>query len=266
MVTVTSDKGAQWWAWLLAMAVHVMFALVLILGVAWPRHVTTPMEAELWSTKDMDATMTRVPPPQPANPPPPPKAEPAPRPTPVPPLLPKSELTPKSEDARDVDIALKKKQEKEEKARKQAEQHKREMEQEARQMKADALREQLADEAAQSARDEARRDQAARLALKAHAAQATLIDRYKQAIIRKIRNNTQVPDGVPDGVSLEVDLTVLPTGEVLMPVKIIKSSASPAYDRAVIQGIMRSQPLPLPDDPDLRREFRTTHLQLKHEK
>lgn len=173
---------------------------------------------------------------------------------------------PKPEDARDADIALKKKLEKEDKARKLAEQRKRELEQEARQMKADALREQLADEAAQSARDEARRDQAARLALKAHAAQAALIDRYKQAIIRKIRNNTQVPNGVPDGIALEVDLTVLPTGEVLMPVRIVKPSVSPAYDRAVIQGIMRSQPLPLPDDPDLRREFRTTHLQLKHEK
>ncbi|NDU91248.1 MAG: TonB C-terminal domain-containing protein, partial [Ferrovum sp.] len=97
-------------------------------------------------------------------------------------------------------------------------------------------------------------------------AKAALIDRYKLAIISKIRGNTEVPEGVPSGTTLEVDLTVLPTGEVMMPVKIVKSSGNAFYDQAVVRGIMRSQPLPLPTEPELRREFRVTHLQLKHEK
>ena len=93
-----------------------------------------------------------------------------------------------------------------------------------------------------------------------------LIDRYKLAIINKIRGNTEVPEGVENGTTLEVDLTVLPTGEGMMPVKIVRSSGNALYDQAVVRGIMRSQPLPLPAEPELRREFRVTHLQLKHEK
>ena len=59
---------------------------------------------------------------------------------------------------------------------------------------------------------------------------------------------------------------VLPTGEVLEPILIVKSSGNKAYDEAVERGIIRSQPLPLPEDPELWQQFRELRLPFTHEK
>ncbi len=139
------------------------------------------------------------------------------------------------------------------------------MAEQIRQQRAEAVKEQQQEDA-RRAQQVAQHKKAAQLAKAAQDAKAALIDRYKLALINKIRGNTAVPVGVPSGTTLEVDLAVLPTGEVMMPVKIVKPSGNPLYDQAVVRGIMRSQPLPLPAEPELRREFRVTHLQLKHEK
>ncbi len=164
-----------------------------------------------------------------------------------------------------ADIALKKKKEKELEGKKQTQKQERALADQIHQQRAEALKEQQQDDA-RRVQEQERRKKAAQLAKAAQDAKAVLIDRFKLAIISKIRGNTEVPEGVNNGTTLEVDLTVLPTGEVLMPVKIVKPSGNPLYDQAVVRGIMRSQPLPLPTEPELRREFRVTHLQLKHEK
>ncbi len=247
-----AERGLRPWAWMLAIAVHGAFLMVLVFGVAWRHTVTPPMEAELWADLPAPATVTKPVPPTPLPPPAPSVAAPAPAPAQAPPQA--------------ADIALKKQQEAAEEARRQAlKQREREVAEQIRQQRTAALREQEQDEARHEANEE-RRKQAAQIAQAAQQARAAMIDRYKLAIINKIRANTEVPEGVANGVTLEVDITVLPTGEILMPVKIIKPSGSPPYDQAVLRGIMRSQPLPLPGDPELRRDFRTTHLQLKHEK
>lgn len=48
------------------------------------------------------------------------------------------------------------------------------------------------------------------------------------------------------------DVALLPTGEVLPgSVKLRRSSGNPAYDDAVHRAILRSSPLPKPDNPTL---------------
>ena len=248
---LSAARGVSPWAWVLAVSVHILFVMVLVFGVAWQHQVVAPVEAELWSELPAPATVTKPPMPQPAPPPAP--APPPPAPAPVKPVQPAPPPVPSA-----ADIALKKKQARELEAKKQTQNRERAVAEQIRQQRAEAVKEQQ--------QEEAQRKKAAQLAKAAQDAKAALIDRYKLAIINKIRGNTEVPEGVPSGTTLEVDLTVLPTGEVMMPVRIVKSSGNALYDQAVVRGIMRSQPLPLPAEPELRREFRTTHLQLKHEK
>lgn len=271
--TIDHERGVRLWAWILALLVHALFVAVLVFGVSWQRHPEpAPMMAELWSDIPKPATVTEVTPPQPVTPEPP--AQPVPAPVLAPPPVastpaPRSEpkpVLPATPSA--ADIALKKKKEKAvQEAKRQADQKQREkmLAEQLRQERQDALKEERND-AKMRADAEVRHRQAEQLAQNARAAQAAAVDRYKLAIINKIRGNTEVPEGVPAGLTLEVDVTILPDGGVLEPVRIVKSSGDPRYDQAVLRGILRSQPLPLPSDVVLRRLFRVTHLQIHHEK
>ncbi|WP_297450152.1 cell envelope integrity protein TolA [Ferrovum sp.] len=272
--TIDNERGVRLWAWLLALLVHALFVAILVFGISWQRHPDpAPLMAELWSDIPKPATVTEVTPPQPVTPEPPAQPAPAPmlapprvEPTPAPPHPEPKPALPATPSA--ADIALKKKKEKAaQAAKRQADQQQREkiLADQLRQERQDALKEERRD-AALRADAEVRRRQAEQLAQNARAAQAAAVDRYKLAIINKIRGNTEVPEGVQAGLTLEVDVTILPDGGVLEPVRIVKSSGDPRYDQAVLRGILRSQPLPLPSDVALRRLFRVTHLQIHHEK
>ncbi len=281
---ISAERGVRPWSWLLALGVHGLFIAVLVVGVSWQRRVvSTPLQAELWSELPAPATSNRVPPPSPnpeqpsAPPPTPAPAPPVPHPAEQPPLKPATTPPIKASPARTEaappaitqasksDIALEKKQRQEQERAKLALKRQKELEEQLRQERAEAAQEKKQDDA-RRALNELRHEQQVQLAQAVQAAKAAQIDRYKLAIINKIKNNTEVPEGVPDGTTLDVDVTILPTGEVLTPIKIVQSSGNAQYDQAVIRGIMRSQPLPLPPDMALRRDFRTTHLQLRHEK
>ena len=272
--TIDHERGVRLWAWLLALLVHALFVAILVFGVSWQRHPDpAPLMAELWSDIPKPATVTEVTPPQPVTPEPPAQPAPTPmlapprvEPTPAPPHPEPKPALPATPSA--ADIALKKKKEKAaQEAKRQADQQQREkiLADQLRQERQDALKEERRD-AALRADAEVRRRQAEQLAQNARAAQAAAVDRYKLAIINKIRGNTEVPEGVQSGLTLEVDVTILPDGGVLEPVRIVKPSGDPRYDQAVLRGILRSQPLPLPSDVALRRLFRVTHLQIHHEK
>ncbi len=275
------EAGARTLGWVLSIMVHGGFVAVLVLGVSWQRHPEpAPMMAEIWSNLPRPATSTDLPAPpvtpvpapapapQPAPPPPTPPAPPpeAERPIPQPPkpAPPVHEARPSNEEA---EIALKKKKQKlerEAKAKELEQRREKIIAEQLRQERLEAQKEQHRD-AQRRIEAEVQRRKAEQMAQNAQAAQATQVDRYKLAIIQKIRANTEVPEGVRSGVSLEVDITILPDGGVMEPVRIIKPSGDPRYDQAVIRGILHAQPLPLPSDVALRRLFRVTHLQLHHE-
>ena len=71
---------------------------------------------------------------------------------------------------------------------------------------------------------------------------------WTDKIRAKIRGNIILPQDIPGNPEAIFDVTILPTGEVLEPVRKRKSSGHPAYDDAVERAILRSSPLPLPDD------------------
>ena len=244
----------------LAGAMHVLLLVLLVFGVNWQqKQIDTASVVDLW--RDLPS----IPQPQ-AEAPPPPVAKPEP-----PPPAPKAEAKPppKPEAAPKPDIALKEKQEKERKLKEQqaAEAKKlaalkasaAEAEKKTR-AEAEALRQKQAAEA--ESKRVAAEQQKARDALAAQqaAAQAKIVDEYKRRISEKVRRFIVLPPNVSDAAQVEFEIVVLPGGEVL-GAKLKRSANSiPAYDSAVERAILKAQPLPLPPDPALMRQFRELNL------
>jgi len=120
------------------------------------------------------------------------------------------------------------------------------------------VQQQLAQEQ-QRIRDQMIREQAERerLAL-AQAARDRALAEWSSRIRAKIRGNipsqaVQAVKGNPEAIFV---VTLLPTGEVLGNPRMVKSSGNKGYDDAVYRAILRSSPLPKPENPaDFRREL-----------
>ena len=271
---------------ILALLVHAAFIVFLIFGVSWHRSVSGTFQAELWTDLpkpeepgSRHPTLQPQPePPQPHPKPEPPKPEPPkpipPQPKPVPEkVVPQKQVTtPPKVDVKEEnsDIALKKKKKAEEaKAKKAA--HEKQMKEMLKQEQDEARKELLDDQKRQKAKAAAAKikaleeKKAAAAAAQQAAEQEVQLDAFKLAIIAKIKHHTKVPLTVPKGSTTIVKITVLPDGTVLNKV-ITHASGNPAYDQAVLDGIDRSQPLPLPNDVKLRRQFRDMELNFTHEK
>ena len=254
-------------AGVLALVVHGGFFALLYFGVNWRADPPQGMTVDIWESlpsaevarvKIAPPPMEPVEPPKPVEPPPveqvkppkpvePPKsAEPA---KPVAPLKADIEMVEKkkpkikSVESKETVEAKKKAQQKKD-AAVQAEQ------------RAKAQQAAQVAQAAQAERDSERAAQAAEAA----AAITNEIGKYKGLINSKIKRNiSEVPD-VPDNARAEFDVTLLPDGSVLGNPKQIKSSGNAAYDAAVGRAILKAQPLPLPPDVALFKEFRELHL------
>ena len=223
----------------LTLVMHMMFFALLVFGVAWQKRETPPMVAELWSS---------LPAPRAAPPPPLPRVEPKPE--------PKAEPKPVPKPAPKADIAMREKKEKERKAKEKELAEKKKREEQAR---LEALKQQQAKEAAeQLAREQ---DEALRKLAQA-SAQARLVDEYKRRIAERIKRFIIEPPSLQGNPEVEFDVVVLPGGEVL-DVKTRKASGQAPWDNAVERAIRRAQPLPLPPDPALMREFRELNLKFR---
>lgn len=268
----------------LALAMHLLFLLLLIFGVAWQRQELQPVVVELWDSlpplpKPKPAPAPEV---KPMPPPPAPKVEVKPAPKPE----------PKVEPAPKPDIALEEKKERERKARERALAEKKKREQEVlaekKRQEAKALAEKKRREAKALAEKKRREEQARLAALKAEQAKkeeaerlaseqaeaqrrlaaaeaaerAKLIDEYKRRIANKIKRFIVQPPNLQGNPEVEFSVTVLPGGEVL-DVKTRAGSSVAAWDSAVERAIRRAQPLPLPPDPVLMREFRELNLKFR---
>ena len=224
---------------------HVILIAVLFLGVRFQTSPPATVEVELWEP----------PPPAPPapvveqpKPPPPPVVKPEPepqikkpeialpeKPKPKPKPEPKKvEAKPKPKPEPKRDLAFEKML---------REQAVREQQQLASQEQERQMRELLA------------RQQAA-----AQAAQQRALATWSDKIRAKVRGNIILPQDIPGNPEAIFDVALLPSGEVLT-VRKRKSSGHPAYDDAVERAIMKSSPLPLPDDRsvfrrDLELKFR----------
>jgi colicin import membrane protein len=227
----------------LALVMHLLFFALLVFGVTWQTREPAAVVAELWSNLPA---------------PPPPKAEPEP---PKPPPKAEAKPVPKVEPkpAPKADIALRDKKEKALKAKERELAEKKKREEQAR---LEALKQQQAKEA-EAIRLAREQDEALRkLAQSQAAAQAKVVDEYKRRIAERIKRFIIEPPSLQGNPEVEFDVIVLPGGEVL-DVKTRKASGQAPWDNAVERAIRRAQPLPLPPDPALMREFRELNLRFR---
>ena len=210
-------------AFALSEFVHIALAAVLFLGVRFQSHPPTTVEVELWDT----------------SPPPPPQAEVKPEPPPPPKVEPEKPVA-------KPDIAVAKKAEPKPKPKAKPE-PKRDRDFEKR------MREQLAmEQKAVAVQDEQRKERElkALIAKREADARSKALAAWQDKIRGKIRGNIILPREIAGNPEAVFDVSLLPTGEVLS-VKQRRSSGHAAYDEAVYRAILKSSPLPKPDNPAL---------------
>jgi colicin import membrane protein len=225
----------------LTLLMHGLFLVLLVFGVVWQKRESPPIVAELWSNL----------PPPPAPKVEPPKAVPEP-PKPEPKPIPKVEPKPAPKPVPKPDISLREKKEKALKAKELAEKKKKEEQARLEKLKQEAEEKRLREQ------EEALK----KLAQQQAAARAQLVDEYKRRIAEKIKRFIVEPPSLQGNPEVELHVTVLPGGEVL-DVRTRKSSGQPLWDSAVERAVQRAQPLPLPPDPALMREFRELNLRFR---
>lgn len=223
----------------LAIAVHLLLAVVLTFGVRWQSRAPEVVQVELWQPPPA-AAETKPEPPKPApvvQPKPEPRIEkpdiaikePAkPKPKPKPEVKPAPKPKPVVKPVPDETQAK----------RLLAEALQREQQQLAVERERQAMKDQLTRDAAN--------------------ARFKGIAAWVDKIRAKIRGNIVLPPdlkGNPEALFL---VTQLPTGEVLQA-RLVISSGHSGYDEAVLRAILKSSPLPKPDSPGLfERELKLT--------
>ena len=266
-----------------AIGMHVAVIVLLIFGVSWQRRQSEPAAiVDLWSS---------MAPPKQEAPPPPPKAEPKvePRPEPKPkPAPPPPPPKPEVKAVPKADIALKEKLEKERKIKEREEQDKKKQQEldkrkqeEAKKLKAEQQQQQveakkkeeekkkldkerLAQEAEAKKLAAEKQALADKLAREAASAQAGEIDKYRRLIQDRVKRFIVEPANLQGNPEVEVELRILPGGDVLEPsVRVRRSSGNPAYDQAVERAILKASPLPVPSDPSLFNQLRELNLKVR---
>ena len=241
--------------------VHAGLIAALFFGVQWKRNQPDVVEVELWSSRPASAVQAAPPPP----PPPPQEVKPEPKPEPKP--APKLEPKPEPPPPRKPDIAIK-----EEKKPPKPEPKKPESEPKPEPKKPEAKPEPKKPEAkpeprvpdfskelaSETAQLKTRPNTSARQMTNAAAAEAEqraaagkrgMLD-YAAKIRGKVRGNIVLPPGIQGNPEAIFEVNQLPSGEVL-DVKLKRSSGNPGLDSAIERALLKSSPLPKPDDPAL---------------
>jgi colicin import membrane protein len=249
MILDKPEEPGKKYALAFTILVHVALLAFLFFGVQWKRSKPEVMEVELWSPQPMPAQYVPPPPPPPepeVKPEPPkplPKVEPKPE-----PVLKKPEIVVKKEEKKPEPKKPEPKPEPPKPEPKKPEPKPevkpppkfdfgKELAQESANLKPRPNAQQMANAAAAEAEQRASANKRG---------VATYIDKVKG----KIRGNIVLPPNIQGNPAAVIEITQLPTGEVL-GVKFKRSSGNPALDAAIERAILRSSPLPKPDDPSL---------------
>jgi colicin import membrane protein len=214
-------------SFMLAAAMHAGLIALMVLGVHFQSHPPATVEVELWDTSPPPPQAELKPVVKPEPPPPPPKVEP-------------------QKPVAKPDIAVQKKPEPKPKPKAKPE-PKRDRDFEKR------MREQLAmEQRAVAQQDEQRRERELKdlIAKREADARSRALAAWTDKIRSKIRGNIILPRDIPGNPEAVFDVALLVTGEVLS-VKQTRSSGYPVYDEAVYRAILKSSPLPKPDNPAL---------------
>ena len=262
-----ADSGrsaAKWIAGFLAIAVNLGFVLFLVFHVTWRNPPQESVAVELYAPsppiEKIEAPKTQPElPPEPAPKVEPPKVEPPrvepPKPSPkVEPPKPPPKVEPPPPPPPKPEITLKEKQAKAERERKEREKleaEKREAERKQQEKRLAEVRERQAREA-EALRAQAERERKVQQQVALNTARAKADADYIRRIQSKIRGNVVLPPDMPGNPEAVFGVVQLPTGEII-DVQLEKSSGLRAYDEAVQRAILKSSPLPRPDNADLFR-------------
>ncbi|PKO89259.1 MAG: protein TolA [Betaproteobacteria bacterium HGW-Betaproteobacteria-10] len=245
MILERPEEPGKKFALAFTVMVHAGLIAALFFGVQWKRSQPDVMEVELWSSRPMPATQVLPPPPPkpeviPEPPKPLPKAVPKPEPLPVkkPDIVIKEEKKPpkvepkKSEPRPEPPKPEPKKPEPKPEVKPKVDPFKEALEREERQRKDSEMRDRLSAQA-----DAEQRASSSRRGLEA----------YATKIRNKIRGNITLPPNIQGNPEAIFELKQLPSGEVLA-VKLKRSSGNLGLDAAIERAILKSSPLPKPDD------------------
>lgn len=236
-------EPGKWLSAGLALTMHLLLALVLFYGVQWQRRAPTPVMVDLVGSlppmavpqpREAPRPEPRVEPPKPEEKPlekPPVKPdialkEPKPEKKPPPKVEPKPEPKPeekKPPPAASAPVAKAPPPDR--------------MSQLLNQASADARMEALA------------KADAARAATLGGAGSPNAVRAWEAQIQNAIRANIVRPGGVSGRPKPEFVIQLLPSGEILEPVRLVTSSGVQAVDEAVERAIRKTARLPLPADP-----------------
>jgi len=75
--------------------------------------------------------------------------------------------------------------------------------------------------------------------------QQSVIDQYRALIEAKVRQKWNIPAGAKEGMSCELLVRLIPSGDVIS-VQLTKSSGDSVFDRSVENAIRKASPLPVP--------------------
>ncbi|GAB5606408.1 cell envelope integrity protein TolA [Sideroxyarcus sp. TK5] len=221
-------------AGLLAMGVHVAFFALLVMGVRWQSHQPDRFSVELWDSLPIQ---------QPAEE----SAQEAVEPRQAAEQTSSRPAAPKKADIelRDKKVSKPTTPQPDAKALRQ-----KKLREEQRMMEAYVEKQRLAERE--------------RVRAEVMAATSAEMGRYQDMIRSKIRHNIVMPPDVLPSAAAEFKVTLLPDGSVLDAV-LLKSSGNAAYDEATERAIYKSQPLPIPSDPVLKKRFRELRLTIRPE-
>jgi len=111
----------------------------------------------------------------------------------------------------------------------------------------------------QLAREEQERAQA-----QAASASAREIDRYKALIAQKVERNWTRPPEFHKGLVCTIRVRTVSSGEVVSAA-VVRSSGNPLFDRSAEVAVRKATPLPVPEDPELFRDFREFDFEFRPE-
>lgn len=257
-LALNRPQPGKWQSAALAAGMHLLLGLFLFYSVRWQTSQPAAVQVELVGSLPPIEAPVRPPPPPPepvVEKQPEPVVEPPPPPPPKPDIAlkePPKPKTPPKVEPKPVPKPVEKKPEPkpEPKVEKKPEpkpvppDNRREIEQQEK-----LFKESLARESADQMRRQAAQEADLMAKLAADGARSKARETWAGRISAKVKPNVVVPPGVSGNPEAVVAIALLPNGEVVGEPKMRQSTGNAALDAAILRAIVKSSPLPKPEDP-----------------
>lgn len=259
--TLNRPQPGKWQSAALAAGMHLVLGAFLYYSVSWQTSKPAAVQVELvGSLPPIDAPVRPVPPPpppepvvekqpepvvEPPPPPPPPKPDIAVKEPPKPKTPPKPEPRPEPPKPKPVE----KKPEPKPEPRVEKKPEPRPDPRIEQELQEKLMRESLQRESAEQMRRQAAHEADLMAKVAADGARMKARQTWADRISAKVKANVVVPPGVSGNPEAVVSISLLPDGSVAGEPRLRQLTGNRALDEAILRAIVKSSPLPKPDDP-----------------